>query len=178
MHQVLAVLLSAMNDRCLLRDDRMPEDRFYPRYELWNTDSFAELGPDWQVRAPSSLSLSRSLFLLSLFLLSLSSYSLSSYSLSLLTLSSLHLPHFALPSTPLPHFPLPSTPLPHFTPLPCFLQFTDRIQLMHLPYSRANHKPMKTFTPRKSQLLSLSHVFSNSQTGFNLVQLQYRRVNQ
>ena len=47
--QVVAVLLAAINDRCLLRDERFPEDRFYPRVEVWTTDSFAELGPDWQV---------------------------------------------------------------------------------------------------------------------------------
>ena len=30
-----------------LLGDSAPDDRFYPRYKLWETDSFAELGSDW-----------------------------------------------------------------------------------------------------------------------------------
>jgi hypothetical protein len=37
-------LVLMLNDRCLIRDDKAPEDKFYPRALMWNTDSFAELG--------------------------------------------------------------------------------------------------------------------------------------
>ena len=45
--QVLQAVLDCINDRCLVRDESAPDDRFYPRYKLWETDSFAELGADW-----------------------------------------------------------------------------------------------------------------------------------
>ena len=40
-------MLDCINDRCLVREDAAPDDLFYPRYQLWETDSFAELGADW-----------------------------------------------------------------------------------------------------------------------------------
>mmetsp|Transcript_57241 Transcript_57241/g.134771 ORF Transcript_57241/g.134771 Transcript_57241/m.134771 type:complete len:1162 (+) Transcript_57241:381-3866(+) len=48
--KVLETLLMMLNDRCLLRDDRAPDDRFYPRVGLWQTDSYAQLGQDWQLK--------------------------------------------------------------------------------------------------------------------------------
>lgn len=48
--QGLEALLLTLNDRCLIRDDKAPDDRFYPRSRMWETDSFAELGHDWQRR--------------------------------------------------------------------------------------------------------------------------------
>jgi len=47
---VLHALILFLNDRCLIRDEKFPDDRFYPRYKMWDTDSFAELGHDWQIK--------------------------------------------------------------------------------------------------------------------------------
>ena len=46
----LRALLVTLNDRCLIREDKAPDDRFYPRWRMWETDSFLELGQDWQRR--------------------------------------------------------------------------------------------------------------------------------
>ncbi len=37
-------LVLMLNDRCLIRDDKAPDDKFYPRAMMWLTDSYAELG--------------------------------------------------------------------------------------------------------------------------------------
>mmetsp|Transcript_47019 Transcript_47019/g.114557 ORF Transcript_47019/g.114557 Transcript_47019/m.114557 type:complete len:1100 (+) Transcript_47019:8-3307(+) len=46
--EVFDKFMVIMNERCILRDEKAFDDRFYPRLRMHLTDSYQEFGKDWQ----------------------------------------------------------------------------------------------------------------------------------